>query len=348
MTATGSGVSHNTSMKNNPATVSYFRILSNVVSLYRRVQRQEKWLHKQLPIILADTVPDYQQSFSPRDIKRITKYWQLALNLVCENLYQLTGNKPDSGEHKRIILLSVFGPLFDDLFDDNILHYEQIASLVAKPETYVPQTKTDLLVKKLYLALLEITPNRQLFIEQLQQVSYWQRASLKQLNNTITEEELYEITYKKSYYAILLFCAVLDHYPDQQVLEILYPIAGLMQLTNDAFDVWKDVHNGVYTLPNLYLNFEQLQARFLAEIALINHKLWQLPYTVKNKQKFAITIHSLHAMGWISLAQLRQVTAGISSFEALTKLSRKALVCDMDSFEQKLKWLKYIHRFVNY
>lgn len=335
-------------MHNTPVSVSYFRILTSMLSMYRRVRTQEKILIEQLPPLLAEIVPDHQQTFSPPHIKRITKYWQLALNLICENIYQLTGKKLQPGEHKRIILLSVFGPLFDDLFDDKILNHEQIASLVANPETYVAQNKTDRLVTRIYLALLEITPNRQLFIEQLQQVSRWQIASLKQQNNTITQEELYEITYNKSYYAILLFCAVLDHYPDQKLLEILYPIAGLMQLTNDAFDVWKDVHNGVYTLPNLYLNFELLKKQFLAEISIINHKLWQLPYAARNKQTFAITVHSLHAMGWISLEQLKNVTAGISTFEELRHLSRKTLVCDMDNFQQKMKWLKHIRRFVNY
>ncbi|WP_207511101.1 class 1 isoprenoid biosynthesis enzyme [Longitalea luteola] len=349
MTATGRGVSHHSSLQNHiPPSVSYFRILTRMVSLYRRVQSQEKLLKDQLPALLADIVPAHDKLFSAAHIKRITKYWQLALNLVCENLYQLSERQLQASEYKRIMLLSVFGPLFDDLFDDKILQHEQIAALVARPETYVAQNETDLLVTKLYLALLELTPNRQLFVHQLQQVSHWQIASLKQLKDNLTKEELQEITYNKSYYAILLFCAVLDFYPDQQLLEILYPVAGLMQLTNDAFDVWKDVQHGVYTLPNRYLNFEELQALFLSEIALINQKLWQLPYGARNKQSFAITVHSLHAMGWISLEQLKNVTAAISTYAELQQLSRKTLVCDMDSWQQKKKWLKQIRQFVNY
>ncbi len=36
---------------------------------------------------------------------------------------------------------------------------------------------------------------------------------------------------------------------------MLFPIAGLMQLTNDAFDVYKDVNNGVYTLTHFIPEF---------------------------------------------------------------------------------------------
>jgi hypothetical protein len=207
---------------------------------------------------------------------------------------------------------------------------------------------TDRLVTKIYLELLRLIPQPRLFIEQLQAVCFWQKESLKQLNENITAEELYQITYNKSYYAVLLFCAVLDHYPTPGILEMLYPVAGLMQLTNDAFDVYKDVHSGVYTLPNLYRNFAQLQQHFMAETANINYKLWQLPYPAKCKQAYAITIHSLHAMGWMALDQLKEVTAEIKTVEALRTVSRKSLICDMDSIQQKIKWLRHIRRLSNF
>jgi hypothetical protein len=334
--------------KSNVPSVSNIRILSNMLVLYRRIKKQERYLKGHLLNLLRDVVPDFQQTFTDKDIKRITKYWQLALNLVCDNVYNLTGKKLSEAEHQRIILLSVFGPLFDDLFDDHILNYEQITSLVTDPEAYVALNKTDKLAAGIYLELLRGMPRRQQFIEHLQAVAHWQQESLKQLDSTITETALREITYKKSYYAVLLFCALLDNYPDQKILEILYPAAGLMQLTNDTFDVWKDVHKGVYTLPNLYRNFEQLQQLFLTETSNINQWLWQLPYPVKAKQTFAIIIHSLHAMGWMSLEQLKQATSGITSIEELKQLSRKELVCDMDSLQQQLKWVQHIRTFTNY
>ncbi|THU36930.1 class 1 isoprenoid biosynthesis enzyme [Niastella caeni] len=348
MSAPGSGAIDKNSLHHRNQPVNSLTILSRMFTLYRQVQKQERYIQSHLPKLLADVVPDHHQTFSPPHIKRITKYWQLALNVICESLYNLTGKKLHADEYKRIILLSVFGPLFDDLFDDQLLTNEQIASLVSNPEKYVAVNKTDLLVVKLYLELLRLTPRPQQFIGHLQDVAHWQNESLKQLNENITEEELYKITYNKSYYAVLLYCAVLDHYPNQKILEMLYPMAGLMQLTNDAFDVFKDIMNGVYTLPNLYLNLEQLQQQFMAETAKINQIISQLPYPVKARQAYAITIHSLPAMGWLALEQLKQATGGISTFKALSSLSRKTLVCDMDSLSQKIKWLQHIRRFTNY
>jgi hypothetical protein len=331
----------------NEKKVSVYKVLSRLFTLRWQLKKQERYVQGHLLPLLTSIEPDYQREF-PGHIKRATKYWQLSLNLVCESLYKLCGKKLQPGEHHRIMLLSAFGPLFDDLFDDRILEHEQIELLVMEPEAYAPVNRVDRLVKDIYLQLLAETPHPRRFVQHLYELFRWEKESLKQLGDDVSEEELYQITYNKSYYAVLLYCAVLDHYPANDMLEMLYLMAGLMQLTNDIFDVWKDVHKGIYTLPNLYRNFEQLQQQFMADTASFNQKLWQLPYTQDAKQTYAITIHSLHAMGWLALQQLKETAAGISSFEELKTLSRKALVCDMDHIGQQLRWLKYIRYFANY
>lgn len=349
MTPNGPDITDRTGFpRSQPPSVSMFHVLRRLFTLHRRLKQQEQYCKDQIPVLLAEVVRDTQRSFSPKEIQRIAKYYQLSLNVLCDNLYQLTGNQLQEDEHKRIILLSVFMPLVDDLYDDQLLNHEQIISLVTAPEAYVPTNKADHVVKALYLELLRLTPRRQLFIQYLQEGCNWENESLKQLNENITESALYQITYNKSYYSLLLFYAILDNYPSQELHQLLYPAAGLMQLTNDAFDVWKDVHNGLYTLPNLYRNFEQLQELFLAEIASINRQLSQLPYLVKARQNYAITIHALNAMGWMSLEQLKTVTADVSTIEELKTLSRQELVCDMDNMRQYIKWIKLTRRFANH
>ena len=201
---------------------------------------------------------------------------------------------------------------------------------------------------KAYLQVLELSPDRERVIRQLHQVFAWQKASLRQMCDDITEEELYQITYQKSYHSVLLFCAVLDHYPENDIVEMLYPMAGLLQLTNDAFDVYKDVNNGIYTIPNLYRNFDKLQQQFMADVAAFNRMLRKLPFPRHAKGSYSITIHALHAMGWIAIDQLKENTAGVRSVAELASLGRKALVCDMDSLRQKMRWVKQVKYLANY
>jgi hypothetical protein len=308
------------------------------------MKQQEQYCKEQIPVLIAAIIPPEQFSFSSKDIQRITKYYQLALNLVCNNLYLLMGHRLSQEEERSILLLSIFAPLFDNLFDEQLLEYHQIEELILHPETYTPANTTDHIVHRLYLQLLEKLPERQVFIQSLQEVGYWEQESLKQFNRDIGEEELTSITYNKSYYSILLFCAVLKQYPGKEIQNVLYPVSGLMQLTNDVFDVWKDTQQGLYTIPTLFRNYVKLENIFLDEISTINHQVSLLPYPKKNRKNFLIRVHALHAMGWISLQQLKVV----ASSKPLTELSRKELVCDMDSWRQQLKWLKAVRRLCNY
>lgn len=329
-------------------TVSLYRTVSHLYRLRWRLKKQAQYIKTYLPPLLERLEAGQDKKFSPGNIKRITKYWQLSLNVICNSLYRLTGKKLSSAEQHRIILLSIFGPLYDDLFDDGILSYDQIEAFTLQPETHVPGSFEEHAMKKLYLELLETAPNRENVIRHLYDVFVWQKASLRQMSDTIGEEELYQITYKKSYYSILLYYSVLDHYPSEEVREMLYPMAGLLQLTNDAFDVYKDVHSGIYTLPNLYRNFDRLQQLFMADVALFNRKLLQLPYLQSHKKRYSITIHALHAMGSIAIGQLKAATYQVSSVGELATLSRKELVCDMDNFPRKVQWVKMVKQLANH
>lgn len=322
--------------------IGYGSVLEHLFRLYRTMKKQEKYCAAELPALLASIIPADQFSFSVKDLNRTTKYYQLALNLVCNNIYELTGHRLTAQEHKSILLLSIFCPLFDDLFDDHLLEYAQIKSLINDPENYTPFDTTDRIVHCLYLQLLQLVPRPQQFKELLQQVGYWEQESLKQYNNAIGEEELMEITYQKSFYSVLFCCSVLKHLPDTTFNKIILPLSGLMQLTNDCFDVWKDGQQGLYTIPNRYRDYRKLEALFLSEVSSINTQVAQLAYLKKNKISFLIRTHTLHAMGWMSLQQLKSV-----GDKPIQELSRKELVCDLDSLQQQIRWVKHLKQLCN-
>ncbi|RPD38386.1 class 1 isoprenoid biosynthesis enzyme [Chitinophaga barathri] len=301
-----------------------------------------------MPPLLAALETGQEESFGPSSVKRFNKYWQLALNVICNSFYDLVGKQLSAGEQQRILLLSIFGPLYDDLFDDNILSHEKIETFTLNPEDHEPGSFKEYVLRKIYLLLLEQAPCREKLLQHMHQVFTWQKASLKQMQPGIEEEELYQITYRKSYYSILLFHSILDHYPSEAISEMLFPMAGLMQLTNDAFDVYKDIQNGIYTIPNHYLDYERIQQKFLHDVAQFNRSLAGLPFIPKAKGNYGITIHALHAMGWMALEQLKENTRGTGDCRALNMLSRKELVCDMDNFPQKLRWVKKVKQLANH
>jgi hypothetical protein len=329
-------------------TVSLLQTIRCLCILKWRLKKQARYFNEHLPLMLAQLSAGQSNDFSAGTIRRINKYWQLSLNVICNSLYQLRGLQLSEDEQHRILLLSIFGPLYDDLFDDHILSHEQLDAFTRQPEKHIPQSFEEHVVKEVYLQLLSLSPDREKVIAHLHEVFVWQQASLKQMSPDVSEADLYEITYKKSYYSILLYYSILDHYPAAAVQKMLYPMAGLLQLTNDAFDVYKDVHSGIYTIPNLYRNFERLQQHFMDAVAEFNHYLAQLPFAQPAKAFYSITMHALHGMGCIAMQQLKANTRGVASMAELASLGRKALVCDMDSLSQQIKWVKQVKYLVNY
>lgn len=328
--------------------VGFVKTVYCLGSLRWRLIRQEKYARQRIPLLLASLKGTQEGEVPARELRRMIKYWQLALNIVCHGLYKLRGRQLSPKEKDTILLLSVFSPLYDDLFDDQLLSHDEIEAFTLEPEKTCPGHYREELARNAYLRLLEQVPDRQELIRRLHRVFQWQKASLKQMSPDIGEEELYEVTYNKSYSSILLFHAILDHPPTPAVLEMLYPMAGLLQLTNDAFDVYKDLQSGIYTLPNLYGDYEKLLQHFMQEVKHFNSALRQLPFLGSRKAIYGITIHALHAMGRMALLQLKERTRGIHNMAELAQLSRQALVCDMDSWRQQLRWVQQVHFLVNY
>lgn len=325
-------------------TPSFSQCFRQVLKLYFRVRKQEKELPSRLKKLLSQLLTGYYETLTPKDLKRIGKYWQLGQLVICESLYGLQQKKLSLQEEKNILLLSVFAPLFDDLTDEHLIDEQQLDSLIKNPGEFVPQNDTASAVLKIYLELLVSVPSRMKFIQHLQEVSYWQKQSLKQLDAGISKDELLDITYNKSFAAVMLFAALLENYPAGELTEILYPLSGLLQLTNDAFDVWKDIQKKVYTLPNLYLNYDELYRKFVSEAATINVKISATNFEHNAKQNYLITMLAVPAMGSIALQHLKTVTRKIEDHEQLAEMSRKELVCDMDSYSQKWNWLKEIYK----
>lgn len=329
-------------------TVSTYNTARHLFKLHRQLKKQRHYIQKHLPPLLK-TIETYGgECFPPSSIKRFSKYWELGLNVVCDSLYLLMDKRLSEEEHNRILLLSIFGPLYDDLFDENILHLNKLEAFTLQPEKHHAAGFKEHAVQELYLRILNCSPCRQKVIDHMHQVFTWQKASLRQMSSAVGEEELYEITYKKSYYSILLYYSTLDHYPAENVRAMLYPMAGLLQLTNDAFDVFKDLGGGIYTIPNLCLNFDRIRQKFLSDVALFNKQLAALPFSQPAKNQYSITIHALHAMGLMALTQLEQNAQGVQTPQQLAALGRKALVCDMDNLRQKARWVKQVKLLVNY
>lgn len=305
--------------------------------LYFRMRREERDGRRRLQQMLATLST---AAPSPDTFEKMFRYWQLAHYAVCGALAGLQGRQLTEAEEKRLLLLSVISPLYDEMFEARNAEVTLIRQLTRTPQEYIPQHEGEALLKAAYLRLLDCTLDPDKVVAHFNDVCYWQEVSRRQQSAGIGEAELFRITYHKSYHAVLLCYTAFDRYPSPSETAMAFPMAGLVQLTNDVFDIWKDIRSGIFTIPILYRRYGRLERRFSAESARFNQALARLQYPAARRKQYALTIHTLHAMGALALRNLRQESRGVQNVTELALLGRKRLVYDLDGMARKWALVK--------
>lgn len=308
--------------------------------LWRTMKRQEPYFEARTQELLVPLLAE-KNRLKPSGLVRIRKYWELSLHVICGSFYELNGWKLSATEEENILRLSLLSPFYDDLFEEGILA-ERIRSLTADPHGFQPEFPNEKIVCTLYCSILDSLKDPASFKTQFLQVFHWQQRSLEQKDMAVSEAALSAIMIEKSYHSFLLFYRLLERFPSAQELELVRRVAGLLQFTNDVFDVYKDIQHNVYTIPNLYGDYSKLRAWLLNEVHLLNRQLAELPFPVKGKEKNSITFHAMNAMCLLALEQLERNTDGKADIDRLRTMRRDELVCDMDHFGMKMKWLSKV------
>ena len=311
--------------------------LTHLFRLWRTMKRQESYFEARVQELLAPLLSEKNQLKSS-SLVRIRKYWELSQHVICGSFYELNGWKLSATEEENILRLSLLSPFYDDLFEEGI-PAERIQSLTANPHGFQPEFPEEKIVYTLYCSILNSLKDPASFKNQFLQVFHWQQRSLEQKNIAVSEATLSAIMIEKSYHSFLLFYRLLERFPSPEELETIRRVAGLLQFTNDVFDVYKDIQHNVYTIPNLYGDYGKLRTWLLDEVRLLNGQLAALPNAVKAKKKNAITFHAMNAMCLLALEQLERNTGGKADIARLRMMHRKELVCDMDRFGVKIRWL---------
>lgn len=317
-------------------------ILLQLFKLWRTMKRQEPYFEARAQELLEPLLAE-KNRLKPSGLVRIRKYWELSLHVICRSFYQLNGWKLSATEEENILRLSLLSPFYDDLFEEGI-PAERIQSLTADPHGFQPEFPEEKIVCTLYCSILDSLKDPASFKTQFLQVFHWQQRSLEQKHIAVSEAALSAIMIEKSYHSFLLFYRSLERFPSPQELELVRRVAGLLQFTNDVFDVYKDIQHNVYTIPNLYGDYRKLRAWLLNEVHLLNRQIAGLPFPVKGKKKNTITFHAMNAMCLLALEQLERNTGGKAGIDRLRTMRRDELVCDMDGMWMKILWLRKVKK----
>ncbi len=271
---------------------------------------------------------------SSKTEKRI--YGYLIQSTFTNEWFSLLRGKPLTLIEKNAALyIGALTPLVDDLMDEK--HYSENVFFQMESGNLVPSTSEEFAVVYCYRRLLDIVKNQAFFKESTIQVARAQQESHKQ-NQALSFDELERITRLKGGWATLYYRSILEHPVSVEEKECILDLGEILQLVNDAFDVYKDFHKKTYTLPllmkNPYLFKQLLEDKTQAFITQYQN----LNYGSRGIKQSLLAILLVVSRGEVCLNQHIHVfrQKGTPSFQ-VDDYTRKELVCDMEMPQNFLK-----------
>lgn len=325
--------------------MNFFTFTRAFWKLYKEIQKQRKYNDSFLVSYIKELENRYNGRFSEEQLKKIAYYYGLFIPSVLCASYKRLYNEPFSNEErKRAALFGILTPVGDDLFDIDKLDEQAIKNITYSPETYVANSFSAAVAKEIQAFLLEDVPHKDDYLQAAKNVFEIQLETKKQTSHSITDEELKRITYAKGGYSVIIYHSILNNKASAEMTQALFNIGSLMQLTNDIFDMHKDLRDSIITLPDRCGDFGNLKKIFIEKVKETNKSIYSLPFKKRDKEEFSIIVNFIISRGLVALDQMIKLEEKFGKPLRMSQLSRKQIICDMQKVKNILRWLFYIYR----
>jgi len=280
---------------------------------------------------------------SPSEKKKVLFYYPMYTILGCAEMYtSLKGRHLTIDERKRLTLVAAWATLCDDLVDDYNWTLNQILDIIFnnhKEQGLPGNVKLLVALNNEFNKIWKVTDK---YINQLTVALTWQSASAKQLDPATTLDEIVTICREKNGNTSLMFATLIDEEWSEKELAFIYQSAIVGQLTNDAFDVYKDTHSGIYTYFNKAPSVKQVRDFFLDECKKLHSLVRACDTSERNKNNTIRRMCILHAFTLTTLDHLQQTEDKLSIPVDWRKVSRQDMVTDMAKNSNRFKTVKYM------
>ena len=316
-----------------PGTIS--GILSNI-------KKQQQFLGQYIAPILKDAINSNDGSLGEADLKKINRYYGLAVPAILgEAFCVLRGKEMSLAERWASTCQGAMTGLFDDFFDKDYLSNDVVEQLIERNNTSTTSRSNQKLFDIFYKRALENAPDKKLLQDALFDVYKAQVESKKQDAGTLSQEELERITFYKGGSSVLFYRTVFSPEAIGKEKELLHDLGAVMQLANDIFDVYKDREAGIQTLVTDATHICSLRNIFRNKLKEHYADAYKLGYEKKNIHKFLnILSIGIFSRCFVCLDQLQQNEQLTGNVFDVKKYSRQQLICDMDKKMNMLRSAK--------
>jgi hypothetical protein len=318
------------------------RLPGIVLFMLKSLRVQQKFLIKHIDPLLDEIQKDQDESLSGNDIKKIRRYYGLAVPAILGEAFCILRGRPLSNKERfALTYLGASTGLYDDFFDDMNTSENHIKELTTKPDEKIAQNSSELLFVRCYQKAIEYAPNPHLLKQRALDVFEAQVLSKKQKATDISKEEISSITWVKGGVSLLFYRSVLEGEASKSEERMLYALGKIMQLENDVFDVFKDRQQNISTLVTTEWKIANLRNTNLELIEETFVLLGKTEFRAKNKRHFMRFICTIIYRGLVCLDCLEKNEKLTNDLFSIKDYTRKQLICDMEQRSNQMRLIRY-------
>ena len=312
-------------------------------SVIKNIQRQKKFIKKNIDPQIDAAKKINDGSIDEADLKKISNYYGLAVPAILgEAFCALRGEKMTGKERLASTCQGATTGLFDDFFDKQNLSGEALKNFIENPKQLIGINTNQQLFLNLYTSGLQNLPDPQWTLGYVYQVYKAQVESKKQTSPGISQEEIKNITINKGGVSVLLYRTAFGNPLKPGEEKMLYCLGGLMQLSNDIFDLYPDLEQDIQTLATTTKDIRELRLYYSALLRIGYEAAYASAYPKKNIRQFLNIISiSVFSRCFVCLDQLQKKQYRSNNIFTPHFYQRKELVCDMDTAGNKWRSVKY-------
>ena len=284
---------------------------------------------------------EFKGKFDKDVIHKVSKFQSIHLHFVLNNysgLYGRLNNKLEEEMNLQFLLMSV---LYDALIDEEKIDEKKLNELFYNPEKANPSSFNQIVLIYIHTQLLNKVKDKEGYWNVLQQIHKAQKDSQLQFDPNTDSNTIIDITKRKGGYSLLMSRHYLMDPSDLRIDQCWYELGGLIQMTNDLFDTYKDAQSGIKTFANSSKSFNEIETIFYAQIKALKASIINLPFSHFKKWRFAINTSFIIAFGEIAINQIRRLATNTDSLPNFKDVNRKDLIIDMEKTVNKLRLIRF-------
>ncbi len=294
--------------------------------------------------IIGELENKYKGVFDKSAIKKAVRFQgvqQVFINDPFANLMGRDTNHFERTSNKYYFLLT---GLYDDIIDQKLISETALDQLFDDPiNTKATIFETKILVD-IHLNLLKRVKNIDEYKATLSNVHQAQKDSLKQFDQNISKEEIVDITLRKGGYSLLMCRHYIDLPISNELNEAWYQLGGIIQITNDLYDIHKDLQEGICTLPNSIKKVEDIDLMYRNLVTQFFKYLSNLPFNQHKIKILKIKLSFIPAFGFIAIKNLWKIHHDYKGLPDLKNIPRKDLIIDMEKPINRFKLIQEAYK----